>query len=354
LKIAVYTIALNEEKHVPRWYDSIKDADYIVVADTGSSDDTVGKLKSLGGENRPIVNVYSISVQPFRFDDARNAALALVPGDADVCISLDMDEWLELGWRKHIEDSWVPGTTRLNYRYAFDYHPGQVNSYFWIDKIHARHGYRWQRPVHETIFPQDIKEVSATSANLLMNQIQDRTKSTRKNYLPLLEKTYNEYPIDSQIAFWYGRELLNYGKIDEGKAILQKYLELPTSTWNIERSEALRLLGGINNLYQALIETDTRREIWLDLAIYFYNKNDWINCVWACENGLSKSARTGTYLDNESTWHGQLNDYASIGYFSLGEYVKAKFHNDIAIKLAPNDQRLLNNARFIEEKLNGV
>jgi len=29
MKIAVYTIALNEEKHVQRWYESVKDADYI-------------------------------------------------------------------------------------------------------------------------------------------------------------------------------------------------------------------------------------------------------------------------------------------------------------------------------------
>jgi hypothetical protein len=40
LKIAVYTIALNESAHVERWANSAADADYRIVADTGSTDDT--------------------------------------------------------------------------------------------------------------------------------------------------------------------------------------------------------------------------------------------------------------------------------------------------------------------------
>ncbi len=70
MKVAVYTIALNEEKHVQRWYDSAKDADYLLIADTGSTDKTVELAKSLG------INVIHIKIDPWRFDDARNAALA--------------------------------------------------------------------------------------------------------------------------------------------------------------------------------------------------------------------------------------------------------------------------------------
>ena len=73
MKIAVYTIAKNEEQFVERWYNSVKDADYLLIADTGSSDRTIELAKSLG------INVFEISVNPFRFDDARNAALALIP-----------------------------------------------------------------------------------------------------------------------------------------------------------------------------------------------------------------------------------------------------------------------------------
>ena len=41
LKIAVYAIALNEEQFVQRWYESAKDADYLLIGDTGSTDKTI-------------------------------------------------------------------------------------------------------------------------------------------------------------------------------------------------------------------------------------------------------------------------------------------------------------------------
>ncbi len=65
MKIAVYAIALNEEKHVMRWLEATKDADVRLVADTGSTDRTVKIL-----QGAPNVIVHQISVQPFRFDDA--------------------------------------------------------------------------------------------------------------------------------------------------------------------------------------------------------------------------------------------------------------------------------------------
>ena len=44
MKIAVYTIALNEEKFVERWAESCKDADYRLILDNGSTDGTFDAL----------------------------------------------------------------------------------------------------------------------------------------------------------------------------------------------------------------------------------------------------------------------------------------------------------------------
>src|SRR4029078_3368012 len=99
LKVAVYTIALNEAAHVERWANSAVDADYRIVADTGSTDDTVERLMRSG------VTVHPITVRPWRFDVARNAAMALIPDDVDVCCTMDMDAYLEPGWRPKLERS---------------------------------------------------------------------------------------------------------------------------------------------------------------------------------------------------------------------------------------------------------
>ena len=48
MKIAVYAISKNEEKHVKRFCESAKDADCIIIADTGSTDNTVQEAKNQG------------------------------------------------------------------------------------------------------------------------------------------------------------------------------------------------------------------------------------------------------------------------------------------------------------------
>ena len=48
IKICVYAICKNESKFINRWLESIKDADYICVLDTGSTDNSVELLKNAG------------------------------------------------------------------------------------------------------------------------------------------------------------------------------------------------------------------------------------------------------------------------------------------------------------------
>jgi len=111
MKIAVYAISKNEEQFVQRFCDSAKDADLILIADTGSTDDTVKLALECGAK------VHDICISPWRFDKARDAALAMIPRDFDVCISLDLDEILEDGWREEIERVWTAETTRLRYKF---------------------------------------------------------------------------------------------------------------------------------------------------------------------------------------------------------------------------------------------
>ena len=133
MKIAVYTIAKNEEQFVQDWYNSAKDADYLLIADTGSTDKTKELALKLG------INVYDISVSPWRFDDARNTALSLIPADIDYCISLDMDEVLSENWREELEKI-NPNTTRPIHRLvtSFDEN-GNPGVEFDALRMHSRH-----------------------------------------------------------------------------------------------------------------------------------------------------------------------------------------------------------------------
>jgi len=344
MKICVYTIALNEIQQCDRWAASCADADYRIVADTGSSDHTVEKLTALG------VTVHAIRQDPWRFDHARNQALALCPADADVCISLDMDEYLMPGWRQAVEAAWQADTTRLAYRYVFDVDSGSPG--FWVNKIHARHGYTWRRPVHETVFCTHENECeSIVHADLILQQ-QDINKSTRNNYLPLLKIAHAEDPQDAQIAFWYARDLVSYVGGDQAAHALHEFLAIP-NTWVIERNESYRLLAHVcpdqaeKYLLYAVAESPTRLEPWIELTKIYYHKQDWLSCAWASQKGIY-AQKTHTYLDYVQN-SSELYDFASIACWNLGWRNQAREMVNLASDAFPQDARITNNKTIMNQ-----
>jgi glycosyltransferase involved in cell wall biosynthesis len=348
LKVAVYTIALNEAAHAERWANSAVDADYRIVADTGSTDDTVERLTAAG------VRVHRIAVRPWRFDDARNAAMALIPADVDVCCTMDMDRFLEPGWRPKLEAAWTPETTALFcqtvYRSSVD-DPTQLRG--WPAKnFHHRWGYRFKRPVHEALVFTGEKEVAASRGDIVMYEVQDHAKSTRSSYLPLMEVAHKEDPDDAQICFWLGRELMWANQQEPAVQLLERYLSLPTSTWGEERSEAMRYLARLLPekrmfwLDKARIEAPHRREVWLDLAEELHGKFDWLNLFWACTNGIDRTHRTGSYLDDGHCWGFRLFDLGAIASWHLNAMDRAVEWGQKAIEFDPANQRLKNNLEF--------
>ena len=107
MKIIIYAICKNEAQFAARFMASCAEADGVYVLDTGSTDGTPELLRRLGA------NVQTATIDPWRFDNARNASLERVPKDADVCICLDLDEVLCPGWREALEAAWAPGTCLL-------------------------------------------------------------------------------------------------------------------------------------------------------------------------------------------------------------------------------------------------
>jgi len=343
VKVAVYTIALNEAAHAERWADSAVDADYRIVADTGSTDDTVERLTRAG------VTVHRIAVRPWRFDVARNAAMALIPGDVDVCCTMDMDRFLGPGWRPRLETAWTPDTTalfcRVEYRASVE-DPTLLRG--WPAKnFHHRWGYRFRRPVHEAL-SYTGEEVTRDCADIVIYEVQDHQKPTRQQYLPLMELAHQEDPGDAQICFWLGRDYMWANRHEEGAGLLQHYLALPTSTWTEERSEAMRYLARMQPdkrmywLDRARVEAPHRRETWLDLAEELHGEADWLNLLWAFTNGIDKTHRTGSYLDDPLCWGFRLFDLGAIAAWHLNAMDRAVEWGEKALELDPANQRLKN------------
>jgi len=346
MKIAIYAIAKNEEKHVERFINAAADADVIVIADTGSTDDTVTLARNLGAK------VYRISVQPWRFDKARDAALALVPADIDVCISVDLDEIMQPGWRQAVEDAWKSGTTRL--RYKFDFGSGIV---YTCEKAHARNHYFWKYPIHEYITPlAGFKEVIAETDACLTAHHPDTTKS-RGQYLAMLEMAVRENPECARSQFYLAREFFYYQKWQKCIDAFDKYLLMPSAYWKVERTFARRCSGisklaiglvgeGIAELERAAGEMPESRDSWVALAQAHHNNKNWAECRRVAEHVLSITERTYEFTADQNSWGWRPYDLAALACWNLGDKENAVKYGSEALRLSPDDQRLLSNLKF--------
>lgn len=342
MKIVVYAISKNEALFAERFCKAAADADLIFVADTGSTDNTVTLLQDNGA------TVAHISIKPWRFDDARNAALAMLPEDFDVCVSLDLDEVLQPGWRAEIERVWTEGTTRL--RYGFDWGAGIVFKY---EKIHGRAGYRWHHPCHEYPVPDRIQEKWADTDMLMVIHQPDPTKS-RGQYLDLLKISVEEDPSCPRNAFYYARELSFHRHWDAAIAQAKRYLELPRAIWGNERCYAMRTISrcyqelgnyteSLNWLRRACSEAPDTREPWCELAVACYRTHRWEESLGAALTCLSIKKRELVYTVDPQVWGAQPHDYAAIAAWNLGIKDLAIEHAKKAVELSPDDLRMRQN-----------
>lgn len=352
LKIAVYAIAKDEAMFVERFCNSAKAADLIFIADTGSTDETVALAEQHGAKTA------SIFISPWRFDLARNAALALLPADIDVCVSLDLDEELQPGWREEIERVWIAGvTTRLKYR--FDWGVGIV---FWYEKIHARKGYRWHHPCHEYPVPDRIVENWAqTRPDLLMVIHKPDPTKSRGQYLDLLRVSIQEDPQDPRNAFYFARELSFNSHWQEAIEQSERYLALPGATWDGERCYAMRVLTRCHAelgqwdkalawARRACSEAPGTREPWCELANACYRTGRWAECYGAALSALAIVHKEELYTCDPAVWGYQAHDYAAIAAWNLGLKEEGLRHAKDALALAPDDQRLKANVLLMSHQ----
>jgi glycosyltransferase involved in cell wall biosynthesis len=349
MKIAVYTIALNEEQFVERWYESAKEADYLLIADTGSTDQTVQRAESLG------IKVVRISVQPWRFDDARNASLAAIPADVDYCIALDMDEILLPGWRKEME-SLHPSITRPRYQYTWSWQEdGSPGLTYGGDKIHARKGYRWKHPVHEVLTATGVENQGWFG--LQIHHHPDSSKS-RSQYLPLLELAIREMPEDDRNTFYYARELYFDGQYEKAKAEFKRHLKLPNATWEPERAASMRYLAKVDFdnremwLQRAVIEAPRHREARVELAQYYYEQGEWDAGYFYATSALKIKEKPLEYLCDADSWGYLPHDLAAICAYRLGLFNESLANGRKAVELAPYMERLKTNLTYYEGAIN--
>ena len=364
LKVSIYAICKNELQFVDKWMDSMSEADYIVVLDTGSTDGSYERLLEYSKQNPRKYIIAQKKYNPWRFDTPRNDAMMLCPKDTDVYLSTDLDEWLEPGWYNILISKWIRGVTqRGDYTYVWshmaDGTPGRV---FMYNKMHSKE-WIWKYPVHELLWNTetetelyDISVAVSYGNSIVLHHYPDTSKS-RSNYLPLLELRAEENENDYYGLIYLAHEYnytYNYEKSNETlRKVIEKY-----NPGSLEAASCYLFMGdnyaAMDNFYEAIINYEkaitlepTYREPYLNLAKLFIEKNKYNQAIGIIKDGLENSIRHYTWLERDRSWLDEPYDLLSLAYYYSGNKKEALVYAVKAYSLNRSDERLKNNVEEI-------
>lgn len=292
MKLCVYAIMRDEITNVAAWAETTVDADERFVLDTGSTDMTESELMVHGITHQRAV------FEPFRFDDARNCALALAP-EADLYLRLDADERLDGDWREQLDAAYDPHVARYRYRV---HNTEGIWTQITRDDLHRRAGFRWKYPTHEVLI--GAGPIIDLPRFVVTHIPSGRRRHHETNY-DVLYHAVVEYPGDHRMVFYLGRECWYIGRWEQARQWLSKFLEM-TNGWAAERSEAYRILAAIDDfperwLWHAVAEAPDRREPWVDLARFALRSYDPPRAALFFTEAERRSDE-GIYTTDSSCW----------------------------------------------------
>jgi len=339
--------------------DSMSEADYVVVLDTGSTDDTVERLRARGAyvEIKPI--------KPWRFDVARNESIKLIPKDVTVCVCTDLDEVFEKGWADVLRESWKPTTQKAKYLYSWNHDTkGNPLIQIWYEKIHANNeDWFWAMPVHEALTHKSrmpVETIYLPAEKFHLHHYPDLTKS-RGQYLDLMKLGISENPNDFMQQWYYGRELYYHKKYKEAVEQLKFVQTMPYIGFHYQKSASLVFLGhAYKELKQydkaelayieaAQLVNDVREPI-LFLTHLYYELGRGHACIDAGEKALQINYVKGAWYEDSTNYREKPHDYLSIAYYNIENYKLALEHIHKALEYNPTNERFVKNKEFILEK----
>lgn len=352
MKIYVYAIAKNEAGFAARWMASMAEADGVYVLDTGSADGTPDLLRKLGA------HVERAVIDPWRFDDARNASMELVPADGEVLVCTDLDETFCPGWRAALERAWQPGCTTAQYEYVWSFNAdGSDGVKYLYEKVHQPGVCRWTHPVHE-VLTYSVPKVYCHVPGMRLEHHPDPTKS-RADYLRLLELSVAEAPEDDRNRHYLGREYMYRGRWREAIDTLKEHLAMPTAVWRPERAASMRYiarsflaLGDAERaelwLLRAAFEAPEQREPLVELAQLMHSQGRWPECERYCRMALAIGKRDLSYTTTPEAWGALPWDLLSLACWHQGHREWAVNCAERALALEPDNGRIRRNLALMQ------
>lgn len=336
MKTCVYGIALNQEDLCMDWVSHLGDADCVVVGDLGSTDGTRQILRDNG------VIVYDLSIVPWRWDWPRNTLLSLLP-NCDIAIALDINQKLSDGWRSAIMSNWIAGTDKIQSLFKPLSKPHTACS-----KIHSPRGYTWKNQILEEL-EHKTNEQTVKCYDICIHEM---TEFKLGDSAVLFEKTINDYPTSGKMLWSYGYYNSCTANWEKATEYHKRNLEFGDS--DMYRSESMIHLSGLIHgeremwLTKATLEAPWRYEPWFELGNYYYHKSNYAQTMLHLMRALELENKEPLITDSYNNWQARAHDMIGLSAYNLGMNKIAHKHTKRACELNPDDKRLQDNLKAIE------
>lgn len=302
--VSLCMIVRDEELTLARCLDSVKEVvDEIVIVDTGSVDAT-----------RQIAEAYTNKVYDFPWQDdfalARN--FSLDRGTKDFLLWLDADDVLpeeSVEGFKNLKETLEADTdmVMMPYQVAFD-ERGNCTFSYWRERLIRRDsGLRFQGKVHEAIVPNG----KILHMDIPVKHCKIKKGESDRN-LRIYEKMEKEKEyFEPRALYYYGRELLQHGKLEKAGQILEEFLSRPDG-WIENKIDGTRQLaeakrkagdtqGEIKALLQSLEYDVPRGETCCCLGKFFLERNKYEQAYYWYKQALKakRAEQEGAFIQEE-------------------------------------------------------
>ncbi len=246
----------------------MREADWVIAMDTGSTDGTQELLRAEG------VTVFEQMVPP---GASTSRATSRCRSFRRRRTSASRRIWTSCSARlaKCARSRMVRGRKARALSLHVELQPdGSDGVVFWADKIHVRHGFRWEKPVHEVLEYERSAYRTVLADGLQLNHRPDPEKS-RHQYLPLLELAVRESRTTTASPTTSAANTCSAG-CGEVRRRAAAHLKLESAVWPGERSASMRFIARAHRarkppeaerwLLRAIAEAPHLREPWVDMA----------------------------------------------------------------------------------------
>lgn len=335
--ICLNMIVKNEEKVLPRLFNSLKDyIDYYVIVDTGSTDDTINLIKremddyGIEGEvhERPWVN----------FGENRQQALelAISANKADWLLFVDADEELGVSDQKFYEKL-EPGVS-----YDIQKHQGDMR-YAVPHLINIRGcRVRWEGPVHNYLMTlegsnkrplrEDLWIIYHSGEGAKSHGMTQEEKFLRD--ARLLEEHLEKHPDNARSQFYLGQSYRDAGHLEKAYEAYQKRVQM--KGWAEETFVAQLEVGRLaillkksdevvlGDLLSAYNLRPLRAEPLHELARHFRNRKQYGMALLFARAGAATSKPKDSLFVPQGVYDWQLLDELSVAAYWVGDYAESK------------------------------